>query len=81
LHPGQTEAFATLENMADDYLIRNSDKYTNITKVERPLKTKAYYLMFSHKFVSGNPQLAERIWNAIAEIKESEAYKAIAGEY
>lgn len=78
---GQIIAFATLENMADDYLIRNSDRYTSIVKVQPSLNTKAYYLLLSHAFVKAYPDLSERIWDTIAEMKDSEAFKEIIAQY
>jgi polar amino acid transport system substrate-binding protein len=40
-----------------------------------PLVEKPYFLMFSHAFVARQPQLAERIWNTIAEVRNSPAYR------
>jgi polar amino acid transport system substrate-binding protein len=39
-----------------------------------PLIEKQYYLMLSHAFVAANPKLAERIWSAIEEVRNSAAY-------
>jgi polar amino acid transport system substrate-binding protein len=81
LAKGRIVAFAMLENMGDDYLIRNSDIYTNIVKVQPPLSTKAYHLLFSHGFMEENRDLAARIWDTIAEIKGSDAFKVIIEKY
>jgi polar amino acid transport system substrate-binding protein len=40
-----------------------------------PLLEKPYYLMLSHDFVARQPALAERIWKAIAEVRNSPAYR------
>jgi polar amino acid transport system substrate-binding protein len=40
-----------------------------------PLIEKPYFLMFSHTFVAQQPQRAERIWNTIAEVRNSPAYR------
>jgi len=78
---GEIAAFSTLENMADDFLARNSDRYTNIVKVQPALKFKPYYLLFSHQFVENNGALAEKIWNSISEIQNSEEFRAIESRY
>lgn len=78
---GQIVAFATLENMADDFIFRNSDKYTNIVKVHPALKSKAYYLLLSKGFVTQHPELSEEIWDTIADVKGSQEFKKIQGRY
>jgi polar amino acid transport system substrate-binding protein len=78
---GRIAAFATLENMADDYLSRNHSKYSNVVKVKPALKTKPYYLLFSHNFVKTNPDLTRQIWQTIAELKKSDIFKDIIATY
>jgi len=41
----------------------------------QPLLEKPYFLMLSHDFVAKQPELAERIWKAIAEVRTSPAYR------
>jgi polar amino acid transport system substrate-binding protein len=45
-----------------------------IEVLPRPLLEKPYYLMLSHDFVARQPALAERIWQAIGEVRKSPAY-------
>jgi len=52
-----------------DPLIR-SMAYDNIEKLSPPLKSKAYYLIFSHHFYRTHPTLAENLWDKIGEIRE-----------
>lgn len=40
-----------------------------------PLVEKPYYLMLSHDFVARQPELAARIWKAVAEVRNSPAYR------
>lgn len=40
-----------------------------------PLVEKPYYLVLSHRFVERDPKLAERIWNAIGEVRAQPAYR------
>ena len=42
----------------------------------KPLVDKPYYLALSQPFVSRHPELAARIWQAVGEVRESEAYQA-----
>jgi len=81
LNVRKIETFAMLENMGDDFLQRNSDKYPKIIKVDTALKSKAYYLLFSHKFVQQHKALSEKIWNIIVEIKESDEFKTVVSKY
>jgi polar amino acid transport system substrate-binding protein len=40
-----------------------------------PLIEKPYYLVLSRQFVTAEPELAERIWKTIAEVRNSPAYR------
>lgn len=42
----------------------------------RPLVDKPYFLALSKPLVARHPELARRIWQAVAEVRESEAYQA-----
>lgn len=42
----------------------------------RPLVDKPYFLALSKPLVTRHPELARRIWEAVAEVRESEAYQA-----
>ena len=46
-------------------------KYKNLKRLSTPLKTKAYYLLFSHQFYNAHPELSETIWDIIVELRES----------
>jgi polar amino acid transport system substrate-binding protein len=43
-----------------------------------PLIEKPYFLILSHALVASNPQLAERIWKAVEEARNSPAYRKLA---
>jgi polar amino acid transport system substrate-binding protein len=45
-----------------------------------PLIEKPYYLMLSRALVASNPQLAERIWRTIEEVRTSAAYRKLERE-
>ncbi|OHD19564.1 MAG: hypothetical protein A2086_14445 [Spirochaetes bacterium GWD1_27_9] len=64
-----------------DYLIEKSPEFNkNIEKLNPPIISKNYYLMLSHQFVNKNPQLAEKIWDALAEIRQKD-YPNIVKKY
>lgn len=72
-----------LQAVTGDFLLRkHPEELAGIQRVEPPLSTKPYYLMLSRQFHSANPELAERIWNAIGRLREekmellSDAYLA-----
>jgi len=54
---------------------------SHIEKVEPPLDSKDYYLIFSHQFVTGHPQLANQIRDKIQRMRESGEYDKIAVQY
>ena len=72
LRSGQVETLAMQDVTADALLKKRADQFKDIMKIAPPLATKPYYLMLSHKFVNDHPVLAEKIWNAIAKIREKE---------
>ena len=45
--------------------------------LDTPLTEKPYYLMLSNTFVKTRPELAERIWKAIEEVREGKEYGAL----
>ena len=59
---------ADQEVVADSYLATNN--INTIEKVEVPLATKDYFLIFSHQFVDDYPDLAEKFWERIAEKRD-----------
>ncbi len=66
---GRIDAFAHQDLVADRYLERLGLR-REIAKVEPSLSRKNYFLMFSHRFVTVHPQLANSIWQRIAEIRD-----------
>lgn len=44
--------------------------------VPRPLVEKPYFLALSKPLVARHPALARRVWEAVADVRESEAYQA-----
>ncbi len=79
LYNKRVDAFAALELAGDSLLTQN--KYQNIVKITPALKTKAYYLMFSHQFVEKYPKLSEQIWDTIQVVRDSKEMKSIYKKY
>ncbi len=62
--------------MAGDIVVNSSAQFKNNIKKMSPLfATKPYYLVFSHHFVKKHPELTEKIWTALAEIREKHLYR------
>ena len=78
---GRVKGVAALELSGDFYLKSDPKKFKDIMKVDPPLETKAYYLMFSHQFMKTNAPLAETLWNAIPQIRESEEFHQMNAKY
>ncbi|MBF0228050.1 MAG: transporter substrate-binding domain-containing protein [Desulfamplus sp.] len=66
---GRIVGYAHQDLVADNYLKTN--RINVVEKISIPLSTKPYFLMFSHQFIKQNPQMAEKIWTRIAEIRDT----------
>lgn len=69
LRLGRIDAFAHQDLVADRYLER-AGMSEDFIKVEPPLSRKDYFLLFSQAFIAKHPQLAERIWQRIAAVRD-----------
>ena len=65
---GRVNGIALQANEGDFHI--NSLKIENIEKVFPPLATKNYYLMLSHQFVEKHPEIASKLWQRIATIRD-----------
>ena len=65
----------TLEENADFIIKNNSDFYEKIEKLDTPFISVTSYLMLSKSFTKANPQLAEKIWDAVREVRRKEYNK------
>jgi len=75
------EGVINFENKVDSTLSKNLKKYSNIQKVNIPIRTKPYYLVFSKKFYFENKKIAEKIWEEIKIMKNNGEYNAIKAKY
>jgi len=62
---------------ADQLIAKYPRKYGKIKKLDMPLASKPYYLMLSNKFVKTNPDIAQKIWTALREIRIKEFAKLV----
>ena len=76
LNRGGLAGVVCLDTVTDTYIAQEPNRFTEIRKTYPAVAKKAYYLLLSHPFVSRNPVLAERIWDAIAAIKAEDAFAA-----
>jgi polar amino acid transport system substrate-binding protein len=78
---GRLDGVADLETMADLILKGNPEEFKDVVKVNPPIRTKDYYLMFSHKFAKEHSELMTAIWNELQRVRESGEYDKIAAKY
>ncbi len=78
---GRLSAYAELENMAAAVIDARPAEFGELVRLEPPLRTVPYYLLFSKAFHARDPRLAERIWDAMAEVSRSSEFAALARQY
>jgi polar amino acid transport system substrate-binding protein len=72
---GRIDAYAELDTHVRALLRSNPTEFGGIVELSPPVLTKPYYLMFSKIFYARAPEVAERIWDAIALVNASSAYQ------
>jgi polar amino acid transport system substrate-binding protein len=72
---------AALQTQQGDFLLEQQPELgAQIERVGPPLVSKPYFLMLSPQLLARDPQLADRIWDGVALVREGAAYKnAVAG--
>ena len=79
LAAGRLDAYAELDNQILPLLRTNKTEFDGIVALSPPVLTKPYYLMFSKIAYERAPEIAERTWDAIAEVNQSAAYQDLLG--
>lgn len=59
------------ENQARHVLQQNPDTFSRVVARDPALATKHYYILISKGFYAKHPKIAEQIWDALAELRES----------
>ncbi|MFC2140469.1 substrate-binding periplasmic protein [Candidatus Auribacterota bacterium] len=78
---GRIEAAAAVTYTADHYISKNDQFKKGIKKIKPLLVTKPYYFMISYQFYEKNPELAEKIWDTLAEIREDKEFQKSLEKY
>lgn len=73
----RVQLVAALEYTGDNLLSKNPEWAGKIEKIEIPITSRAYYLMFSHQFYDSNKELADQIWNTLVKIRDKELAEII----
>ena len=73
-------AAVAAQTVTGDATMGSRKEFKKIVRIDKPLVTKPYYLLISHQFAGKHPKLAEKIWNAIRDIRKNEQ-KKIATKY
>lgn len=75
---GRIQAYAA-QDAALDPIIASYPEYKDIVKVGPAIKRKEYYFMFSHQYYKKNKEMAEKIWDQTAKVRDGviEKYKAM----
>ncbi|WP_163832743.1 substrate-binding periplasmic protein [Spartinivicinus ruber] len=77
----RVHAIVDLEANIKNQLHLHAIEFQNIRMVTPPVKSKPYYLLFSHQFYRENKLLAHKIWNEIAIIRTSKRYQQLFEKY
>ncbi|NOX33184.1 MAG: transporter substrate-binding domain-containing protein [Deltaproteobacteria bacterium] len=75
------QAVAALELTGDYYLTMNKNFSKKIVKMEPLIVEKPYYFIVSHQLYETNHELAEKIFDSIAEIRENPDFKKKLADY
>lgn len=78
---GRIAAYAEIETLAAAQIRLEPERLGGIVKLQPALRTKAYYLILSHSFVQRDRALADDVWSAIAEIRNSAEFQQLSDLY
>ncbi len=77
----RVQALAGVDQIVDTMLTTKADHFADIVKVEPPLQRRVGFLMFSKSFCASKSDVCEAVWNAIGEIRQTDAFKAMRASY
>lgn len=78
LQKNRIDAYAAQDIVADHYIEMHKINY--LKKLSPSIKTKPYFLIFNHKFYEKHTQLANKVWDSIAN-KRDEVTKSVTKKY
>ncbi|GLQ30689.1 substrate-binding periplasmic protein [Litoribrevibacter albus] len=70
----RVDAVALLTPSGQAQLSDHPDQLNNVVMLPVPLTSKDYFLMLSHQFVTRHPELSDKIWRTVAQIREDAAH-------
>jgi polar amino acid transport system substrate-binding protein len=75
------QGFANQGSKIDPYLKNNPQIAKKIKKIEIPLKTKPYFILFSYKFYKQNKELSNKIWEELKQLDTLDKFKKFRDKY
>jgi polar amino acid transport system substrate-binding protein len=78
---GYVVAVALQTQEGDALLMQNPEFSARIERLQPVLVEKPYFLVFSRAFVAAHEDYARLIWNQIAQVRESAAYKKLLRDF
>jgi polar amino acid transport system substrate-binding protein len=79
---GRIDAYAEIDTLAEAAMWAEPGFAAQVVKLDPPLRSTPYFLMVSKIFQQAHPELTERIWDAIADVRGTEAYRdLLTGKY
>lgn len=75
------QGFVNQDSKIDPYLKQNPELAKYIKKIKIPIKTKPYYILFSHKFYQEHQDLVNKIWDELQQIDSAPQFKSIKDKY
>lgn len=63
---------AALQTVTGDAILEQSDEFSGLTRIDPPIVSKAYYLLFSKDFYQQHGDVAEDLWDALSLLRETE---------
>jgi len=77
----RVEAVVAPQTTGDHLIESGRADFSEVVRLEKPLSVQPFYLIFSHQFYSRNRDLAELIWDTVAELRDSVTSKALEKKY
>lgn len=68
LQAGRIDAYATHEPLGDSYLARHDN--LNLVKMQPPVVSKPYYLIFSRSYAARNPIVTACLWRQVGALRD-----------
>ncbi|MBT3360700.1 MAG: transporter substrate-binding domain-containing protein [Rhodospirillales bacterium] len=78
---GRICAYVDLEGVVDPNLSAHPEWLEIVQKLSPPIRTQPYFLMFSKAFADSQPELTERVWDAIGDFRKSPQFETLKKKY